>query len=472
MSTFETTTINPISTILLAFKRLRRAGPEKVLNHLRNPTPSDERDRDYGYLLDALSTLCSFASPGQSASAAVRLFDESNHLFLATSLPAPSTLQDQLNAWITLIQDLPVDPSSSEDDDSFESFDCDRDYTPSEESFIIDVYRGCYKKLLDVINRDDIGQNLLDSVVDMTERILEIPKLEFVTCLELLVGMGKSNSKTFSADDLLSLHLTARAVAPSMRSISGSRTQYTARECIEVDCEHREGPTYHHDRFAVSESVYRLTHAIDVLIAFATCGHHKARIQLPWNVVWVDVPAPSAAPQFLAAANPEALAKIVGKKVYNKLASNKLATFEPTASRLAAGTVEVSAGHFTGRGVVHCASALLSYILSKQLQNDVVQYIGCSHAICYACLMLVQAYNEAFEADFEVGRRDVRLEELDIAWAYPEGMGPVAYKELLEGLVRDLRELATQPYSGAARPISEWPTFCEPMNHVLTDFSQ
>ena len=228
MSTFEATTINPISTILLAFKRLRRPGPEKVLNHLRNPTPSDDRDGDYGYLLDALSTLCSFAGPCQSASAAVRLFDESNHLFLATSLPAPSTLQDQLNAWINLIQDLPVHPSSSEDDD-FESFD--RDYTPSEESFIVDVYRACHKKLLDVINRDDIGQDLLDSVVDMTERILEIPKLQFITKMELLVGMSRSNSKTFSADDLLSLHRTARAVAPSMRSISGSRTQYTAREC-------------------------------------------------------------------------------------------------------------------------------------------------------------------------------------------------------------------------------------------------
>ena len=467
MSTFEATTINPISTILLAFKRLRRPGPEKVLNHLRNPTPSDDRDRNYGYLLDALSTLCSFAGPCQSASSAAQLFDESNHLFLATSLPAPSTLQDQLNAWITLIQDLPVHPSSSEDDD-FESLD--RDYTPSEESFIVDVYRACHKKLLDVFNRDDIGQNLLVSVVDMTERILEIPKLQFVTNMELLVGMSKSNSKTFSADDLLSLHRTARAVAPSLCSISGSRTQYAARECIEVDCEHREGPTYHHDRFAVSESVYRMTHAIDVLIAFATCGHHKARIQLPWNVVWVDVP--SAAPQFLATTSPEALAKIIGKKVYDKLASNKLASFEPTGSGLPAGTVEVSPGHFTGRGVVHCASALLLYILSKQLQNDVVQYIGCSHAICYACLMLVQAYNEAFEADFEVGRRDVQLAELDIAWAYPEGMGAVAYKELLEGLIRDLRELATQPYFGAARPISEQPTLKEPLNHVLTDFSQ
>ncbi|KAM5537721.1 hypothetical protein V8D89_008608 [Ganoderma adspersum] len=424
MSTSGTTALNHISTILLALKRMRRPGLEKVLHHLRDPTPSD----DYGYLLDALSTLCSFAGPCQSGSAAVQHFDKSNHLFLATSLPAPSILRDQLTAWINLIQDLPVHPSSSEDD-NFESFD--RDYTRSEESFIVDVYRACHAKLLDVINRDDIGQNLLDSVINMTERILKMPRPQFVTCMELLVGMGKS--KTFSADDLLSLHRTARAVAPSMRSISSSRTQYTA----------------------LSESVYRLTHAIDVIIMFATCGHHKARIQLPWHVVWVDVP--SAAPQFLATTNPQALAKIVGKKVYDKLASNELATFEPTASGLA-GTVEVSPGHFTGSGVVHCASALLLYILSNRLRNDVVQYIGCSHSICYGCLMLVQAYNDAFETDFEVGRRDINLEELDIAWAYPKGMGQVAYKGLLEGLIRDLRELATQPYPGAVRPIMTDPS--------------
>ncbi|KAI1782065.1 hypothetical protein LXA43DRAFT_1151493 [Ganoderma leucocontextum] len=144
----ETTTLNRLSSILLALRRMRRPSPEKILHHLDDPVPSDDDDYDY---LDALATLCSFAAQCDSVSAVVEHDTQSNRLYLATSPSPPSTLRDRLPALIDVIQKLcGTRPSSSETGGRSELEGSLNHNTPTQ-NFIIEVYRVCHAKLLDAV---------------------------------------------------------------------------------------------------------------------------------------------------------------------------------------------------------------------------------------------------------------------------------------------------------------------------------
>ncbi|KAI1782066.1 hypothetical protein LXA43DRAFT_1104834 [Ganoderma leucocontextum] len=250
-----------------------------------------------------------------------------------------------------------------------------------------------------------------------------------VANVELLISMGKKDAESLSAEDLLRLHQAAEVVA---------RFKHTFPTA----------PTFIFD-------ADRLSQAVDDIVTFATSGDHDARIDLPWTVVWVDVPG--SAPKFLATTNEHELAGMVGKGLYDDLVSRNWPPFDPSR-RAGLGDVrmvEGSPGHFTGHGVVHCESALLQYVVGNRL--PVEPYIGCSRPICYACVMLVKAYNEVSGKDLGAGCRCVDLAQLDIAWSYPPAMGLTVYRRLENGVRKDFNELFTQPIYSAYRPIVKLP---------------
>ncbi|PIL26751.1 hypothetical protein GSI_11165 [Ganoderma sinense ZZ0214-1] len=469
-STSETTapTTNNLHTVLLALKRLRRPRPDHILPHLRNP--KDPSDFDY---LDALATLCAFAGPCDSVSTAVRCSPslEGNDLYIATSSPPPDppALQAQLAAWTDLMRTLPVrrrvdsdsdsdvseDGSESEEPGSPESEEGsgseedseskegpesefeDHEYATSTQSFIVEVYRGCHAKLLDIINRDDVGQKVLERVETMPERYIVlygISRPQLAGYLKCLVALARKKLLT-SAEDLLSLYSTAKAVAEFER------------------------PLYRLECVSFLRALSDLTLAVDTLVDFATHRKMQDIVQSPWNFIWVHVPGPESARDFVATTNVDELAAIVPSKWRDALTSPTIEwrDFHPTPSGNVQ-QVEESPGHFTGKGVVHCESALLAYLHANQLYEDkaIQPYIGCSRPVCYACLTLIRAhYWELYTRRIDVGRRS-DLEEIDVSWAYPRGMGPAVYKRLVADMVGDFKLLVRNPYKDV-------------FHHIVTD---
>ncbi len=472
-------------------RRMRRSSPDKILHYLNDPTPSD----DYHHL-DALATLCSFASAQcDSVSGAVEYREDSNHLYLVASPSAPPPLQDLLPAWIDLMQKLPArgtslrsfarypdldsesdfeseldfDSELESDDDSEPDADgpMDRAYTGPEQTFIVAVYRACHARLLDAVDRDGAGQRLLDFVggemLPWHFRAFGIAGAPFVASVELLVSMAKKlrpeSRAALSAEDLLRVHRAAGVVGQLNDRIPD---RHMCESCLvkivpRVDSSLTHSLTHCPANFAVLlvlRDADRLSHAVDALVAFAASSAHKARVRLPWTVVWVDVP--SARGPFLATTDSDALARMLDKdkKLYDELvsASARWPPFEPSGDVRA---VEGSPGRFgfTGHGVVHCESAMLYHIFSTG-RLSIAPYIGCSHPVCYACLSLVRAYNRVFDTGIRVGCRCPDLTQLDIAWSFP-AMGAAVDRWMGECVVQDFVRLLTQPDYQTVVPLGE-----------------
>ncbi|PIL26755.1 hypothetical protein GSI_11169 [Ganoderma sinense ZZ0214-1] len=519
--TTVTSSPNPISSILLAMKRMRRPtrSPEKILPYLKSPKfPSDDC-----HYLDALAALCTFASgPGaqlecDSAAAVVEYHERSNCLYLATrpSAPLDSTLRSLVPIWIALMQDLSRQvPEAKNDSEAAADLDLDseadvstssgpsseeldgpkpwtREYTALERAFIVEVYRACHAKLLNVVNLPGDPAQLLKQKVSeedsATLRLLNITGSPLVEKLELLTSVAKKEreglrAESLSAEDLLDLHCAAGTVAwfkdeipirdldpreSTLVLMNNGIYMLIMRSCI---------TRWRIFIFTVYEAVYGLSHAVDTIIQFASSAQHKTKIDLPWTVVWVDVPD-SRAPAFLVTTNAQELAAMVthDEPLRAELISvfNKWKPFDPPQSGLRLHMVDGSPSdhtHFTGTGAVHPEAALLHYIhydANRDVARSLEPYLGCSRPICYPCLMLLDACSWELDIRLElgldmdmdtvddtipVGRRCVDFARLDVAWAFPQEVGREIYETLVRKVVQDFRDLCTEPDYTAWRP--------------------
>ena len=219
MSTHATTsTPDIISSILLAAWQINGPKPERALRHLVNPTPP----KDYRYL-DTIATLCSFVPQCEYASAAIELGVDSNHLYIATSPTAPPTLRKAMPAWIRQMQAIKSANINSEPAGSSDNNEPVR-------SFIADVYRICYQKLLNSL-RDYSAEDLLEEVSVSSDDDLAFlgPRVDerpsFVEGMTALNNMKEQNIAASSVEEILKLHGAAR-------SIGKFRDHFPGTECM------------------------------------------------------------------------------------------------------------------------------------------------------------------------------------------------------------------------------------------------
>ncbi|PIL26760.1 hypothetical protein GSI_11175 [Ganoderma sinense ZZ0214-1] len=417
MSTLTEGTPSPdiVSSILLAMWQMHVSCPEKVLPHLVNPPPPN----DYRFL-DALATLCSFVPECERASAAIELGTDFSHLYIATRPPTSATLREAMPAWIRLMQQMAdidimssssvkgrIDPKpggSSEDPGPIENF-------------IAGVCRVCYAKLLDSVIDDD-ADDLLQELSDASEARMEDFRLKaserptLIEGLKVMVRMAEqhaASSSSITTEEIMRLYAAARAVAKFK------------------------------DRFLDADYVvlaHRLSEAVDFIVAFATSQRSRRTFtfRLPQDVAisWIDPPAPR---EVTATTNTR---EFMGDLSDDEVAFLKVPDdFTELPKHMS--SVDGSPDHVKGTGATHCEAALLQHILDHDLTVD--RYIGASHPVCYACLMLVRASNRAFEKNFVVGRR-CQWGTVDATWVCPgpemkTGAPLVLREELVSSLKQD-----------------------------------
>ncbi|KAM5545265.1 hypothetical protein V8D89_001376 [Ganoderma adspersum] len=377
------TTITPdiISSILLAAWQINTPKPERALRHLVNPTPP----KDYRYL-DAIAALCSLPP---------------------APLPPP-TLRKAMPAWISQMQ--AIKSSALKAHINSESAGSSDNNGPIGD-FVADVYRICYEKLLESV-RSYRAEDLLEEVSGSSDDDLVFLGLQvderplFVEGLTVLTGMEEQDIAVSSIEEILKLHGAARTVGKFRDHFPG--TEY----------------------FVLA---YRISEAVDFIVTFATAQDSQRTLRLRQDVEWIDVPSPR---EFIATMNTkEFMGPLLDAEESLLRVPDDLTELPEDMSKVLG---EGSPDHVQGTGIAHCESALLQYILDYHL--SVTPYIGVSQPTCYACLMLLRAFNRTFKAEFALGRRCATV---DTAWLCPV-MGAQLYGELVSSLQADLKVLCAK----------------------------
>lgn len=186
----------------------------------------------------------------------------------------------------------------------------------------------------------------------------------------------------------------------------------------------------------------RLSEAVDFIIGFSTTQNGQRALRLHRDIEWIDVPGPR---NFIATMNTkEFMGSLLDAEESLLRIPDDLIDPPEDMSK-----VEGSPNHVMGTGVTHCESALLRYILDYHL--SVTSYIGVSRPTCYACFMLVRAFNRTFKTELALGRRCATM---DTAWLCPE-LGAQLYGELVSSLRADFKALCAKARSDRAswRPL-------------------
>ena len=418
-ATQETPTPTVIPSVLLALRRMRPSSPWHILPHLKGPKSPPQ----YNFL-DAFATLCSFVPQCNFASAAIQQGPQSNRLYIATSPSASPTLRKLISALISALPAADLSPCSTNQLDGIDRF-------------VVEAYRSCHGKLLDAIRRDNC-EWLLEDLSDMSleerhsRNISEEGYTSLVDAINSLMASKEKDASTFLETDFVDLHHVAQ-------NIGEFKDEFSVYPCESTPIRRDANVPLltWREPIPVILGVGNISRAVDTIVAWATVtspDSKKQSINLPLEVVFVDLPS---APDFLATTNTDEMSTVTGvdKNLYNST-SRAWGHFEPSEG---VSEVEGSPGHFTGHGAVHCESALLHQILDKRI--PVHPYIGCSHPTCYACFMLVTACGWATGQPFSVGCPSADLEQLDVAWSYPPGMGTSIYKKLERDILADFRKL-------------------------------
>lgn len=173
----------------------------------------------------------------------------------------------------------------------------------------------------------------------------------------------------------------------------------------------------------------RLSEAVDFIVAFATSKAGQKMFRLLQDVHWID-----------AAGSRDVIATVNKKDFLAPDPDGEQLCmefpYELTIPPKGMSPVEGSPGHFKATSVMHCESALLHYVLDRDIV--VGPYIGASHPVCYTCLMLTRAINSTFKKRFAIGRRCGIT--IDPTWMLPE-MSPELQNTLVSGLRKNLEPL-------------------------------
>lgn len=193
---------------------------------------------------------------------------------------------------------------------------------------------------------------------------------------------------------------------------------------------------------AVLPIAARLSEAVDFIVTFATSVDNREAVGLLKDVDWIDATRSRdiiATIDTMESIEPTPDEQELYVKVFHKLDGHPDCMSE----------VEGSPGHVKATSVMHCESALLHYIADNELSAQVDPYIGTSQPACYACVMLVRAFNWVFRKNFALGRR---CNTADATWMMPE-MGPKVYEKLVSSLRQDFKLLANKVYYDRTRAV-------------------
>nr|VWO96520.1 Glutathione reductase (EC [Ganoderma boninense] len=390
-----------ISSILLASWQIHPARPEKTLVHLVNPTPP----KDY-----------------QSASAAMAVGVESNHLFIATNPTASSSIREAMNSWINLMQKMQVQSLPSNVPIAAEFSGSSNDAAPVRD-FVKSVYHFCLAKLSNDVRDDDAAYLLKDISTGSEERMwsLGIEVDERPSLVEGLTVMIKMSDEKFdfekaSMEEIMTLHRAAQAVG-------------------------KFKDKYPLETYIVTAA--RLSEAIDFIVSFAT-DQHRQPPRIDTDVTWIDA---ADSHEFIATMKTEEFMPGISEEDASYVKVPEEFMWLPKGMS----RVKDSTDHAKGTGAMHCQGTLLKYIHDHNLSVD--PYIGASQPVCYACRMLVRTFNRVFKKRFALGRRRGTM---DPTWRCPE-MGVQLYDQLVSDLKPDFTILGRTAWVDRGSPFSPVP---------------